>query len=589
MMGAHATAAGELREVLDQLASVADRHTERHLAEVLRGTSARLAEHRFNLVVFGEFKRGKSTLVNALIGHEVLPTALTPLTSAITIVRYGRELSARIVKLDRTGTEIAVEDLPQYITELGNPDNEKGVDHAVVSVPAPILADGLQLIDTPGTGSIFLHNTATARGFLSSADAALFVLSSDPPMSDAEATFLQTVCEQVPRVFVVVNKADRLAPAELEQALDFTREAIRERLDLTLPVIAVSSKLALEGTTKYRGDLVEASGFGNLVAMVTDFLQTERAAVALQSARRTVTAAEEVLSTRLSLQQAVLTTPFEEIQSRLTIFTTRLEKLRAERERNLFLLREKSRQDLVASVEQDLEVLKRAEFPNALVRLKAFLDNVGPRVTAAAAFQQASRSIADTVDNILGAWRQEEEVRINARLEGVLEEFSQQMDSSLQGIHEAASDAFGVQLKSFAIRGGLTDRSRFSLARWQAEVHLSPEAWIIARFLPARFVRRWIERTVTAKLWEMFEMSCGRIRYDFVRRIEPTVKKCAQELVERAAETEQAITEAVEQLARQRQARSSALEAELAALERERVLLHQLAERASRAVAVGRA
>jgi dynamin family protein len=102
-------------------------HGAQEAAERCQALVVQLAEDRFNLAVVGQFKRGKSTLMNAVLGRNLLPTGLLPLTSAITTLCYG---SKERVMLNRKGwaweQEVPLAQLETYITERGNPGNEKG-------------------------------------------------------------------------------------------------------------------------------------------------------------------------------------------------------------------------------------------------------------------------------------------------------------------------------------------------------------------------------------------------------------------------------------------------------------------------------
>lgn len=141
-----------------------------------------LAEDRFNLAVVGQFKRGKSTLMNAVIGRNLLPTGFLPLTSAITTLCYG---SAERVLLRRQGwtweQEVPLAQLADFITEHGSPGNEKRLIEARVELPLPFLRRGLHFIDTPGIGSARHENTATTYAFLPQMDAVIFVTSVEVP------------------------------------------------------------------------------------------------------------------------------------------------------------------------------------------------------------------------------------------------------------------------------------------------------------------------------------------------------------------------------------------------------------------------
>jgi len=179
--------------------------------EQCRVLLVKLAEDRFNLVVVGQFKRGKSSLMNAIIGRDLLPTGLLPLTSAITTLCFGPQEK---VYLKRSGwvfeQEINFSELPEYVTEQGNPGNTKGVIEARVELPIPFLRRGLFFIDTPGIGSTRSENTATTYAFLPQSDAVIFVTSVEAPLSEPEEAFLRDVQLYARRLFVVVNKVDLL-------------------------------------------------------------------------------------------------------------------------------------------------------------------------------------------------------------------------------------------------------------------------------------------------------------------------------------------------------------------------------------------
>jgi ribosome biogenesis GTPase A len=155
----------------------------------------KLRESRFNLVVLGAFKRGKSTLINALLGEAVLPTAIVPLTSVVTILGYGEQLNIRVHFQNGETRQISKSELVDYITEKGNPQNRKGVREVKITYPSEYLRDGVRIIDTPGVGSVYSHNTEVAYNYLPQVDAAVFVVTADPPLSAAEQEFLKDIRE----------------------------------------------------------------------------------------------------------------------------------------------------------------------------------------------------------------------------------------------------------------------------------------------------------------------------------------------------------------------------------------------------------
>jgi hypothetical protein len=144
----------------------------------------KLAEDRFTLAVVGQFKRGKSSLMNAIIGRELLPVGVLPLTSAITVLRFGPVERLVIVRENSIFADIVpVSELSDFVTERGNPGNCKPVKTASLEVPLPFLRRGLEFVDTPGVGSSIEANTATTYTFLPECDAVLFVTSVDSPFT----------------------------------------------------------------------------------------------------------------------------------------------------------------------------------------------------------------------------------------------------------------------------------------------------------------------------------------------------------------------------------------------------------------------
>jgi ribosome biogenesis GTPase A len=140
---------------LEQLAGAAQQlvaaagPTRREVAGRAARLADRLAQGRFHVSVLGEFKRGKSTVVNALLGRDLLPTGVLPLTAVATEVAFG-ESGASLVHLDGTRCEVTVDELADFVTEARNPGNERQVARVEVRVPAELLRPGVVLVDTPG-------------------------------------------------------------------------------------------------------------------------------------------------------------------------------------------------------------------------------------------------------------------------------------------------------------------------------------------------------------------------------------------------------------------------------------------------------
>ncbi len=243
-----------------RLADLAQELAAEPVAEEARELAARVAEGRFYVACVGQFKRGKSTLLNALVGYEVVPTGFIPVTAVPTVIRFGDALRARIRMRDGSWRDIAMSDLKQYVTEELNPENKKGVDGAEVFVPSLLLSSGMCFVDTPGLGSVFTGNTATTQAFIPHIDAALVVVGADPPIAGEELTLVEAVGKQVQDLILVINKADRTSDPERAAAAKFTREILEKRLHRPMgEVFEVSAAERMENRGPLR-DWEKAAG-----------------------------------------------------------------------------------------------------------------------------------------------------------------------------------------------------------------------------------------------------------------------------------------------------------------------------------------
>jgi len=250
--------------------------TERHRR--IRELQARLAEDRFNLVVVGRFSRGKSSLMNAILGHDWLPTGLVPLTSVITTVTYGTKPEVVLEYQDRGfKAKIALAALPDNITQAGNPGNAKKIKVAEVHLPAEILRRGFFFVDTPGLGSSIAENTRTTESFLPEADAFLLVTGYESPLSEDEARFLRSVSSSSRRVFIVLNKQDTVDFAQRGQALAYVESQLRGLFEQDLPsIFSISARDGLEAKKTQDSQLLDASGLPQLEEALVQFLLAEK-------------------------------------------------------------------------------------------------------------------------------------------------------------------------------------------------------------------------------------------------------------------------------------------------------------------------
>jgi small GTP-binding protein len=270
--------------------------------ETVRDLFARLAEDRFNLVVVGRFSRGKTSLMNAMLGTDRLPTGIVPVTSVITTVTYGTEEKV-VLYYQHTSLffEIPISQLAEHITERGNPGNGRCIQTAEVQLPADLLRRGFHFIDTPGLGSSIVENTRTTEAFLPQADAFILVTSFDSPLTEDEVRVLRTVHASGRRVFVVVNKQDSVSAEQRQQVLGHLSAQLPAILgDAPAPLFPLSAAQALDARLHGNAQPLAASGVPAFEAALLDFLVNEKRRTFLLNMTERVAA---VLGDRIGAEQ----------------------------------------------------------------------------------------------------------------------------------------------------------------------------------------------------------------------------------------------------------------------------------------------
>ncbi len=264
-----------LAELLRGAAMGREQEPER---EEVRALFARLAEDRFNLVVVGRFSRGKSTLMNAMLGTDRLPTGIVPVTSVITTVSYGSEERVVLHYLHtRLFLDVPISELALHITERGNPGNVRRIRTAEVQLPAELLRRGFYFIDTPGLGSSIVENSRTTEAFLPEADAFVLVTSYEGPLTEEESRVLESVHRSGRRVFVVVNKQDCADDAERAEVLAHLGARLAAIFGgLPREIYSLSARQALEARLAGDEAALAASGLPGFEAALLDFLLNEK-------------------------------------------------------------------------------------------------------------------------------------------------------------------------------------------------------------------------------------------------------------------------------------------------------------------------
>jgi len=486
--------------------------------------SKKLSANRFYLVVLGQFKRGKTTFINSLLGAELLPTAVVPLTSVVTFIEYGNELSVTVFFQSAPPKKISVHELADYVTEPGNPENRKGVERVEITFPSPFLRDGVVLIDTPGIGSVYLHNTDTTYGFISKVDAGILIVSADPPITQLEYDFLKEVTRYVDRLFFVLNKIDYLSDREIREALDFTAEVLRKNLgNGNLQIFPLSAKLALEGKLHKDARRVRASQLPAFEERLKRFLHEEKGKTLLRSVGKGALRLLGETEFGLQLEMKGLITPLDELTAKLREFDQQLQSIQQDREDFGHLLKGELNK-VKSTLQEALSMFEEDEIRRLKQQLRTFVES-HPAMSNSELFAEAQSFLPQHLVADFDAWRADAEKRLSKDFERILGRFAEKTNAIIEHLVQVSSDIFGLQVRPFTEVEKLTPESRFYYKLDEDPVFFSVEVTALYQLLPKKWARRWLLKKLMTKIPERVGMNCGRVRYDFVERMDKSYRQ----------------------------------------------------------------
>lgn len=282
---------------LDDICSVLKMDTQ---SEELKKLSNRMNNHVFSVGIMGEFKRGKSTLINGLLGQEILPADPRPCSATLNYVRWDSEKRAEILFKDGTVRRVPFEELSKYVTKItaehaGTADN---VDYAAVYCPCLFCQNGVQIVDTPGLNDDE-RMTEISEKVVPTLDAIIMIIHAGSPFGMSEASFIRekVMASDLGRIIFVVNFIDMIDEDDRPELLDSIREKIKESvlekmekvygkdseeyegaLNMVgdINIVPVSAKKALKGKIKGDSAMYANSGYPDFEDVLSNLLTNER-------------------------------------------------------------------------------------------------------------------------------------------------------------------------------------------------------------------------------------------------------------------------------------------------------------------------
>ncbi len=266
----------------------------------------------FRVAVVGEFNRGKTTFVNALLGKEILPADYLPTTAAINRITYSDQPGAYVIMKNGEKKSVRIEELAEYVTKLSASatENASQIQEAVLEYPSLFCRNGVDLIDTPGMNDEDDMNHVTISR-LESIDLAIVAVDASLPFSMTECAFTCQLLESphICQIIMAVTKIDMIRERERQKLIDFLIDRVREDVKEHLSrihdagseimrkyhaifdkpyVFAVSGVDALEALSCNDMELFEKSGFRQLNDMLPQIIMSSQNSNVILNAEREI-------------------------------------------------------------------------------------------------------------------------------------------------------------------------------------------------------------------------------------------------------------------------------------------------------------
>ena len=535
------------------------------LVAALLGLSDRLAHQRLQLAFLGQFKRGKSTLINALLGASVLPTAVIPLTAIGTFIAWRPEPLVRIhFKDKRPAEESSISEVAEirdflfrFVAEEANPENRLDVRRVELFYPAAILRNGTVLIDSPGVGSTLQHNTDAALRVLPECDAALFVLSVDPPITEVEIEYLRRVRSKTARVFFILNKVDYVPQDERHRAVEFLQKVLSERslLDSAERIFCVSARDGLAAKDAGDSAKLQESGIADLERHLVRRLAADKTQW-LEAAIRT--RAIGILSearAELALRAQSLTMPVDELGKRAHAFEEALRSIAEQRRITRDLLAGDHRR-LRDALECRIDDLRR----DALSMMTRIIETEVSAATATGWQEAAQQAFSEAMERVFENGRDLLTSAFSRETNDALSSCQERIDNLVNSVRRTAAQIFEVSFPEAA------EHEEFQLGEdpyWVTQSigsTLIPDPGrLLDGFLPSTLRRARLRRRILQEADQLVVRNAENLRWAILRGLDDTFRKATTQFEQRLDQAIAATQGVIEDAVARRRDRSLAV------------------------------
>ena len=480
------------------------------LAEQVRKVTElreRFAENELIVSVVGQFKRGKSSLINAILGEGLLPVGIVPLTATVTEIRRSDGFRACVDFTNGEVREIGFADLSDYISEQKNKDNHKKVGIVKLWTVHSPFGTNVTLVDTPGVGSIHQHNTQASNAYIEKSDAVLFLLSFESPVSEVERDFLLHTRAHAAKFYFAVNKADAVDQQSRDEFIAYSSAVLSEITgsSVTLHPVSAASGEGIAALTR----LIAADISNSHDELLADSISLKLKGILNQA------------NSKIGLYLKAASIPAEELK----------EKLAALREKQLAL----------AALAEEVQILTRRKTNRLIEQIREVLDGLIagflPELEALAGRQyeewkalpsrQFEQKLLTTLEKQLDAWL----INLNEKgltllAEGyasIVASLNRKAGETASFVSETVRDFFGVEYPVEFREFTVSERSDFYI-RFKHDGSLFLDQSRLVHLLPRGKANAKVFASALTRLKEDLQRNKTNMLYNYGYKMQESLR-----------------------------------------------------------------
>lgn len=345
-----------LKSNLIQLRNISNELNLKNKEQEIDDDIKRLESEYFELVVVGEFSRGKSTFINAMLGRRILPSSKKPTTTVISKITYGETPSYCLVYKDGEKKELDEKKFikltapkevdrsnhDEWVSYLRQKEEIENIDYAVVSYPLNFCKDNVVIIDTPGINDLNTKRVDITYRYLSKSDAVIMVLAANQVLTSSEMDFLKEriLNNQISDIFFVINFKDQASEEEEDEVINFAKKNLNKVIDninCSSRIFLLSSKQALVyrrlengeslpiKSLQWKPSSLTDTGFPLFEENLAKFLVEEKGTYKLKRYQKIAISISESLIKDLNIRLEITKHCTDDIQEKLEKMKTILE------------------------------------------------------------------------------------------------------------------------------------------------------------------------------------------------------------------------------------------------------------------------